>query len=375
MRGSCVRTIRHENLTNDAPSEDQATAAADPDSGGRADRRLRALPGQANRRRSRRRLRDGVQGRPRHARRGDSRAWPRRARWREEPLAALGNDRLGGVVRGRPAGPLAVRGRGVDRSPRDLAGRAAPQGRRRAGGPRGRASEGARAPRARVADGRGGARRGRRRARRRGRLDAARGGRRPRARAVRRVVRALPALVGRVQGRREACCRSSQSSASTSSTCRRSIRSATTNRKGRNNALVAGAGRPRLAVGDRLGGGWPRRDPSRSSARGPTSTRWSCRREGGRRDRARLRDPVLAGPPVADGASRVVQPPPGRDAQVRREPAEALPGHLQRQLRVGGLARALAGAPRRRRSAGSSAASRFSVWTTRTRSRPRSGNG
>ena len=44
----------------------------------------------------------------------------------------------------------------------------------------------------------------------------------------------------------------------------------------------------------------------------------------------------------------MVQPPPGRDAQVRREPAEALPGHLQRQLRVGGLARALAGAPRRR---------------------------
>ena len=39
---------------------------------------------------------------------------------------------------------------------------------------------------------------------------------------------------------------------------------------------------------------------------------------------------------------------PGRDAQVRGEPAEALPGHLQRQLRQRGLARAVGGAPRRR---------------------------
>ena len=72
------------------------------------------------------------------------------------------------------------------------------------------------------------------------------------------------------------------------------------------------------------------------------------RADGRHRDRARLRDPVLAGPPVAEGASRVVQPPSRRDAQVRGEPAQALPGHLQRQLRVRGLARALAGAPRRR---------------------------
>ena len=44
----------------------------------------------------------------------------------------------------------------------------------------------------------------------------------------------------------------------------------------------------------------------------------------------------------------MVQPPPGRNAQVRREPAQALPGHLQPELRLRGLARALAGAPRRR---------------------------
>ena len=46
-----------------------------------------------------------------------------------------------------------------------------------------------------------------------------------RARPLRRVVRAVPALVGRLRRRREASCRSSRSSASTSSTCRRSIRS------------------------------------------------------------------------------------------------------------------------------------------------------
>ena len=44
----------------------------------------------------------------------------------------------------------------------------------------------------------------------------------------------------------------------------------------------------------------------------------------------------------------MVPPPPGRHAQVRREPAEALPGHLQPRLRLRGLARAVAGAARRR---------------------------
>ncbi len=44
----------------------------------------------------------------------------------------------------------------------------------------------------------------------------------------------------------------------------------------------------------------------------------------------------------------MVQPPPGRDAEVRREPAEEIPGHLQRQLRERGLERALGRAARRR---------------------------
>ena len=56
-------------------------------------------------------------------------------------------------------------------------------------------------------------------------------------------------------------------------------------------------------------------------------------RDARHRDRARLRDPVLARPPLARRAPGVVPPPPRRHAEVRREPAQALPGHLQRQLR------------------------------------------
>ena len=52
----------------------------------------------------------------------------------------------------------------------------------------------------------------------------------------------------------------------------------------------------------------------------------------------------LARPPVAQGAPGVVPAAPRRHAQVRREPAQALPGHLQLQLGHAGLARAVAGA-------------------------------
>ena len=121
-----------------------------------------------------------------------------------------------------------------------------------------------------------------------------------------------------------------------------------TNRKGKNNALVAGPDDPGSpwAIGSALGG-HDAIDPS-------LGTLGRLRRDDRRRprrvdrDRDGLRDPVLARPPVADRAPRVVLPPARRHAQVRGEPAEALPGHLQRQLRVGELARALAGAPRHR---------------------------
>ena len=123
----------------------------------------------------------------------------------------------------------------------------------------------------------------------------------------------------------------------------------TTNRKGRNNALVA----PRRAIpGARGRSAGPE---GGHDAIHPELGTWKdfdrlveAGRKHGRRDRARLRDPVLARPPVARAASGVVQPAAGRDAQVRGEPAQALPGHLQRQLRLGGLARPLGGAPRRR---------------------------
>ncbi len=46
-------------------------------------------------------------------------------------------------------------------------------------------------------------------------------------------------------------------------------------------------------------------------------------------------------------APRVVPPPARRHPEVRREPAQEVPGHLQRQLRKRGLARPLEGAARR----------------------------
>ena len=71
-------------------------------------------------------------------------------------------------------------------------------------------------------------------------------------------------------------------------------------------------------------------------------------RERGRcRHRARFRHPVRSRPPLARGAPRVVPAAPGRHAQVRGEPAQALPGHLQRQLGLPGLAGPLGGPPRR----------------------------
>ena len=144
------------------------------------------------------------------------------------------------------------------------------------------------------------------------------------------------------------CCRSWPSSASTSSTCRPIHPIGTTNRKGRNNALTAEKGDPGEPVGDRRARRRPRCDPRRAwHAEGLRPARRGGA-EARARDRARLRDPVLTRPPVAEGASGVVQPAAGRDAQVRREPAQALPGHLQRQLRLRGLARPLGGAAGRR---------------------------
>ena len=179
----------------DAPSPERD--ATYPDPGGRADRRLRPLPRQGDGRRPRRRLRDRLQGRPRHARRarcacaapasgGSPRCRCCRSATTATAVASPSTGRVDGSSPSR-RGPTASR----------LAGRAAPQGRRRPVGSRRRARRRRGSARPRVADRRRRARRRRRRPARRDDLAGVRGRRRPRARAVRRLVRAVPALVRR----------------------------------------------------------------------------------------------------------------------------------------------------------------------------------
>ena len=111
-----------------------------------------------------------------------------------------------------------------------------------------------------------------------------------------------------------------------------------TNRKGTNNALTARPGDPGSPWAIGLQG--RRRPRGRPSRPGHAGGLRGARAHGDRarhRHRDRLRDPVLGRSPVADRAPRVVPPPPGRLAEVRREPAQEVPGHLQRQLPVRGL--------------------------------------
>ena len=323
-------------------------AAADPDHEREAGRRLRPPPGQALGRRPGRRAGDGVPRRARDPRRAGPLPRPGREALALGAARAALERPLHRLVRGRRGRPLGVPRRGVERPRRDLARRAAPQGRGRRGGPHERAGRGRGAARREEAstvekglastktDKHGTVRSARARARRRPRCSAASAPGTSSSRA--------PSAASRASRR---CCRSSPSSASTSSTSRRSTRSAQRAQGPQQHAAREG-GRPGQPVGDRLGGGRPRRDPSR--ARHARRLRPARRgREGARpRDRARLRDPVLARPPVAEGASRVVPAPARRDDQVRREPAQEVPGHRQRRLGVRGLARAVGGAARRR---------------------------
>ena len=199
----------------------------------------------------------------------------RRSAGRTAPLEPLWQRPLRRLVRGRrELGRWEFRVEAWSRPRRDLARRAAPQGRGRGGGPR-RASS----PRARRCsasqslDVETGARLDRRRPARHAcarpplevEVDRVLG-------ALRRLVRALPALVRRVRGRREGAARSSPSSASTSSTSRRSTRSARRGRKGRNNTLPREAGRPRQPVGDRRARRAATTRSIPSSARSTTST-------------------------------------------------------------------------------------------------------
>ena len=105
--------------------------------------------------------------------------------------------------------------------------------------------------------------------------------------------------------------------------------------------------RPGQPVGDRQRGRRAHRAAPRPRGRGGVREPDRARVRARHRDRARLRAQLLARPPLAARASGLVPPPPGRHAQVRREPAQALPGHLQPELRQRGLAGALGGAARR----------------------------
>ena len=121
-----------------------------------------------------------------------------------------------------------------------------------------------------------------------------------------------------------------------------------TSRKGRNNALKARPDDPGSpwAIGSELGG-HDAIDPGLGTVKQFERLVKDARKRG-IEIALDFADPVLARPPVADRAPGVVPPSPGRDAEVRGEPAEALPGHLQRQLRLRGLARSVEGAARRR---------------------------
>ena len=323
---TCLRSAALRSLTHDAASAHETPAAADPDPGRRAAGRLRPLPGEARRSAtaSTSRRRSSGTATTCSARAVRYRG-PGERRWREAPLEPLGNDRWRGLVRGRRARPLAVRGRGVDRPRRDVARRAAPQGRGRAGRISRASSPRARRCSARDVDGRGGASpptaaRPARRGRARAELERRR---RPRAGALRRLVRALPALVRRLRAASQKVLPRARRAR-----LRRRLPAADPpdrhdepqgpeqHAASRSRATPAARGRSAPtegghdAIHPELGTLRRLRRAGRGGARGRP------------RDRARLRDPVLARPPVAEGAPGVVQPPPRRDDQVRREPAE-----------------------------------------------------
>ena len=249
------------------------------------------------------------------------------------PLRRLAR-RAGAQGRVRPARPQrrAQRGRRHPArrdGPRQGRGQAPPGGGHRGHRHRSPRRAGPRAARARRV--RAGAHRGHRAA------PAPRGRRRPHARALRLLVRALPALVGRLQGRRGAGPEDRRAG------LRRPLHAADPpdrphEPQGPQQHARRRARRSGQPVRHRRRDRGPRRDPPRARHRRGLPR---ARRDGGRarpRRRAGPRDQLLARPPVAQGAPGVVLPAPRRHAQVRREPAQEVPGHLQRQLRLRRLA-------------------------------------
>ena len=121
--------------------------------------------------------------------------------------------------------------------------------------------------------------------------------------------------------------------ASTSSTCRRSTRSARTFRKGANNTLTPGPGDPGSpwAIGN-VEGGHDAIHPDLGDF--DAFDRFVAKAQVARPgDRAGLRAAGLPGPPVGHRAPGMVLPARRRLDRVRGEPAEEVPGHLPDQLR------------------------------------------
>ena len=256
-----------------------------------------------------------------------------RARWREAPLESLGNDRFAGSFEvdavgrwsfeieawvDRHAGWLEEHDRKVAAGQDDLAGELA----------EGAALFGTGS----VDDWRKGADElGRRERHGAGAERGAPAGRRAGARPRRRLVRAVPALVGRAAGRDPGRARAR------AARVRRPLPAAdpphrTDEPEGEEQHRAGGARRRRQPLGDRRPRGWARRDRpwSRGRGRPREAGRGTARARDGAR--ARPRAAVLARPPLARTASGVVPAPAGRLAEVRREPAQALPGHPQLRL-------------------------------------------
>ena len=150
-------------------------------------------------------------------------------------------------------------------------------------------------------------------------------------------------------------------------------------RKGRNNTPRARPRRPGQPVGDRRRprAATPRSHPELGTLEDFDAfvARAQRARHGGG---ARLRPAVLARPPLGHRAPRVVPPPARRHDQVRREPAQEVPGHLPDQLLAGRrrpTGRRCGTRARRSSTSGSARASGSSGSTTPTPSRWRSGSG
>ena len=273
----CAESLAHRALT--LP---QATPGPHPDPGRRAAGRLRPVSRQGTRATpssvSATIFRDGhdmLRAVVRYRRAGTR-------RWREARSSPVGNDRWEGRFDGADARPLAVHDRGLGR-PRTRRGSTSSTGSSRPG----RSDLSGELPRPRRCSAPATRRRrgtGARPARRKDRhgkaslAASARGRRRARARALRRVVRALPALWGGFEGVQKVLPELAELGFDV--VYLPPIHPiGTTNRKGRNNALVGRAtgdpGSP-WAIGGR--GGRPRRDPPGARHAEGLRRGWSRRR-------------------------------------------------------------------------------------------------